>query len=102
MLRRTVCDNNIMLTVLLILVITIVFFGGMHIVKADEAVEYEKSFVSIEIKHGDTLTSIAQEYAKSAADYNDYIDEVKNINSLKDDTIHSGCYLLIPVYTLVE
>lgn len=91
-----------MLTIAVVLILTIIFFGGMSIVKADEAVEYEKSFISIEIENGDTLTSIAQEYAKSAADYSDYIDEVKSINSIKGDTIHTGCYLLVPVYTIVE
>lgn len=99
MIKKVINNNNIMLTVAVLVGITLLFFGGMKIVNADEAKEYEKSFVSIEIEHGDTLTSIAQEYAKSEADYKDYIEEVKTINSIKDDTIHSGCYLLVPVYS---
>lgn len=99
MIKKMVYGNDIMLTVSVLIGLILLFFGGMKIVNADEAIEYEKSFISIEIEQGDTLTSIAQEYAKSEADYKDYIEEVKCINSIKDDTIHSGCYLLVPIYS---
>ncbi len=102
MIKQIINNNIIMLTIALVLFLVVIFLGGMNIVRADEAVEYDKSFISIEIEKGDTLSSIAQEYAKSEADYEDYINEVKNINSIKDDTIHSGCYLMVPVYTVVE
>lgn len=87
-----------MLTVGVIAIILLVVFGSMKIVNADRAVDYKKSFISIEVCSGDTLTSIAQQYAISEADYQTYIDEVVQINQLKDHQIHSGCYLLIPVY----
>ncbi|MCM1498633.1 MAG: LysM peptidoglycan-binding domain-containing protein [Clostridium sp.] len=74
----------------------------MRLVFADDAIEYDKSFITIEISEGDTLTSLAQEYAVSSNDYSDYIEEVKSINNLKSDTIHSGCYLLVPVYEVVQ
>ncbi len=100
--RQKINNNIIMLTFVVVLFVIVIFLGGMHSVKADKAIEYDKSFVSIEIEQGDTLTSIAKEYAKSEADFEDYINEVKNINSIKDDTIHAGCYLMIPVYTVIE
>lgn len=102
MKKNKIYNNNIMLTVCFILIMVVTFFGGIRFVNADEAIEYEKSFISIEIEQGDTLTSIAQEYATSEAEYQDYIEEVKNINNLKNDIIHNGCYLLVPVYTIVE
>ena len=92
------CNNIIMLTVCIILFISISLFGGMRFVKADKVICYEKSFVTIEIQPGDTLTDIAERYAISEAEYLTYIEEVKNINNLKDDIIHSGCYLLVPIY----
>ncbi len=98
MKEKKINSNNIMSTILMISIIVFSFFGGIHFVNADESIEYEKSFVSIEIESGDTLTALAQEYAISEADYEDYIEEVKSINNLKDDVIHHGCYLLIPVY----
>lgn len=74
----------------------------MRLVFANDAIEYDKSFITIEIGNGDTLMSLAQEYAVSSVDYSDYIEEVKSINNLKSDTIHSGCYLLIPIYETIE
>lgn len=90
---------------LIFLFATIIIFALVNCITvayADEAVEYEKSFISIEIEQGDTLTSIAESYAKSEAEYQDYIEEVMSINNLKDDTIHNGCYLLVPVYTIIS
>lgn len=66
----------------------------------DKEVSY-KYFTSIQIESGDTLWSIAEEYA-DAAHYdskNDYIKEVKSINNLRNDEIMSGQYLVIPYYS---
>ncbi|MDE6433983.1 MAG: LysM peptidoglycan-binding domain-containing protein [Lachnospiraceae bacterium] len=102
MLTHKITNNNIMLISLLVITIILSLTIGFRMVHANESVEYEKSFVSIEIESGDTLTSIAQAYAPSSAVYADYIVEVKNINNLQNDTIHAGCYLMIPVYTIIE
>jgi cell division protein YceG involved in septum cleavage len=102
MLKKLVVGNNIMLIIFVMLVAFFSFMFGMCFVHADEKVEYDKSFISIEVNDGDTLTSIAQDYAISAAEYDDYISEVKNINNLDGDTIHTGCYLLVPVYEVAE
>jgi len=102
MKRFKIYNNNIMLTIGVAIILFLSILFGVRVVNADKAIEYEKSFVSIEIESGDTLTSIAQEYAISEAEYNDYINEVKKINNIKDDVIHSGCYLLIPVYNVTE
>lgn len=87
-----------MLTIGAITMILLIVLGCMKMVNADEAVEYKKSFTTIEVCSGDTLTSIAKEYAISEADYKEYIEEVVQINQLKGDVIHSGCYLMVPVY----
>lgn len=102
MLRNEVYNNRIMLSVLVIAIILFLIINSIKVAYADKAVEYEKSFVSIEIRQGDTLTSIAETYAKSEAEYQDYIEEVMSINNLKNDIIHNGCYLLVPVYTVVS
>lgn len=95
-------NNIIMLTVAIILVLSITLIGRMSLVRANESVQYEKSFQTIEIESGDTLSAIAQEFAPSEADYQDYMNEVIEINSLKDGQIHAGCYLMVPVYTVVS
>jgi cell division protein YceG involved in septum cleavage len=98
MTKIFVNNNKIMLTIGAIVFLSFFLIGGMGFVQADESTKYEKNFITIEVHPGDTLTSYAEEYAISPATYQDYIEEIKSINNLKDDTIHSGCYLLIPVY----
>lgn len=102
MFSKKVVNNNIMLTIMVFTVILLSLFIGIRMVHASERVEYEKAFISIEIAPGDTLISIAGDYAAAGSDYNDYIDEVKRINNLKDNTIHAGCYLMVPVYHTIE
>lgn len=99
MIGFKVYGKRVMLTILVIFLLVCTFVNCFSVAYADEATEYEKSFISIEIEQGDTLTSLAETYAKSEAEYQEYMEEVIAINNLKDDTIHNGCYLLVPVYT---
>lgn len=55
----------------------------------------QKIYESISIKSGDTLWSIANEYKPEEISYKEYIKELKKINSLTSDNIHTGNYLLI-------
>lgn len=91
-------NNKIMLTIFTSLFFIICIIGSIQRVCADERLQYDKSFESIEIQSGDTLLSIAKKYALSEDEYSSYIAEVKSINNLYGDTIHAGCYLVIPVY----
>ncbi|MDE6759257.1 MAG: LysM peptidoglycan-binding domain-containing protein [Lachnospiraceae bacterium] len=102
MIRNCIYNNKIMLTIGTVLILSISIIGSIAVVKADESVQYNKSFISIEIESGDTLSSIAEEYAIMDTEYDDYIQEVRNINNLSSDTIHSGCYLMVPVYEVVS
>lgn len=59
-----------------------------------------KYFTSIMVKSGDSLYSIA--YSNMSAEFKsveNYINEIKHINSLENDTIHVGQYLIIPYYS---
>ncbi|MCU6761244.1 Cell division suppressor protein YneA [uncultured Roseburia sp.] len=70
--------------------------------RTNAATEYQEElyYKSIEVKEGDTLWSIADTYMCEEFDNKqDYIDEIKSINHLTDDTIHSGSYLTIPYYS---
>lgn len=64
---------------------------------ADLSCKYYKSIV---VSGNDTLWSIAEEYmdAEHYDSINDYIKEVKHMNSLSDDSIHYGEYIVIPYY----
>ena len=65
-----------------------------------EQVSY-KYFTSIQVEAGDTLWSIAEEYADQEhySSYKEYINEVKRMNKMRDDSIVSGQYLIIPYYS---
>lgn len=59
-----------------------------------------KYYTSIEVSSGDTLWTIAERYADSErVDRTGYIQEIKEINHLQDDTIHAGDYLTISYYS---
>lgn len=61
-----------------------------------EAQNIEKYYTSIEIQSGDSLWSIAEMYAEnSGLTTAQYIKELKSMNSLKEDTIHSGQFLTV-------
>ena len=63
--------------------------------KASNEVNTYKYYTSIEVQKGDTLWTIAQQYADDDADYASYIEEVKEMNQLTSDTIHAGEYLTV-------
>ena len=77
MKMKKVVNNCFMLTILLVFIFLCVIMLRNRMVQARESVQYEKTFQSIEIESGTTLTSIAQEY--SISDYDNYIEEVKKI-----------------------
>ncbi len=59
-----------------------------------------KYFTSILIQPGDTLYSIAQQYADGHyASIYDYVEEICLTNHLLDDKIYAGNYLIIPYYS---
>jgi len=56
----------------------------------------EKYYTSIEIQKGDSLWSISERYREnSGLTTAQYMKELKNMNGLKEDIIHSGQYLTV-------
>lgn len=98
MKKNVINNNRVMLTVAMFVTMVMIVFGMVRLVSASEESSYHKSFVSIEIEEGDTLTSIAHQYVMNEGMIDSYIDEVCKINNLKNDVIHAGCYLVVPVY----
>lgn len=58
----------------------------------------QTSYESIRIQEGDSLWNIAEEYCGTES-VTSYVSELKELNNISSDTIHSGSYLLIPVTT---
>lgn len=74
--------------------------AGVHFVQAkDRYYEMQENvqYASIRIERNDTLWSIAQQYAPEHQNKMDYIQELKKLNHLQDDTIQSGRYLIVSI-----
>lgn len=72
-------------------------------VTAQKAIPSEKLVTSVKIEKGDTLWSIANQYITDEYDdINTYIKEIKKTNRLTSDTIHEGCYIVVPYYATYE
>lgn len=97
-LRRRVLFASTILCVSLIAGI----FGCSLFAKAqaEDAVISYKYFTSVQIQPGDTLYSIAQEYAdEHYRSVYAYIEEVCLTNHLLEEDINAGDYLVIPYYS---
>ena len=59
-----------------------------------------KYYTSIEIQPGDSLWALCQEYmSEEYAAPSEYIEEVRQLNHLIDDSITAGGYLVLPYYS---
>lgn len=64
------------------------------------AANKSKYYSSIQLEQGTSLWSLAREYAdQDFISHDDYIKEIKQINQLKSDTIHTGQYLTFFYYS---
>lgn len=88
------------ITACLIVLGSVSLSGFRSDAKDDSAAVSYKYYKSITVAHDDTLWSIAAEYMDEEhyESMNDYINEVKNMNSMSDDVIHYGEHLVIPYY----
>lgn len=59
-----------------------------------------KSYETVLVKDGDTLSSVAASYAKEYSHFSekDYQEAIVSLNSLSSEYIQAGSYLLLPQY----
>ena len=90
----------LVMTVCLIVTCSVVLSGFRSNAKDDSVATSYKYYKSIVVSGNDTLWSIAEEYmdGEHYDSVNDYINEVKTMNSLSDDSIRYGTHLIIPYY----
>lgn len=61
-----------------------------------EPASYIRYYKSVYLEEGDSLWNLAKEYGTgSPITVEEYIQEIKEINGLREDTIHRGCYLTV-------
>lgn len=95
--------RNMMMAGLALAILTVVvLFGSRFALKSNAESEHEMYlyYTSVTVNSGDTLWSIADEYhTVECGDMRDYIREIKRLNHLATDEIHSGAALVIPYYS---
>ena len=88
------------LTLCLIILLTITFGGFLSKAKdKKEDVTYYKYYTNIEIQPGDTLWDLADEYLEHYKSKEAYIQEVSQLNSIRNGKIISGQNLIMPYYS---
>ena len=103
-MKRRRKQKRLSLAALLCFAVFTAFAVSFTMVSTAEAGTQEscryKYYTSVQIEPGSNLWDIAQEYASSEyEDLNDYIQEVRRINHLDEDTIYAGSYLCVPYYS---
>lgn len=98
---RRHCLLTIVMTICLVLIFSISINSFRSNAKSSESLHSHKYYKSITISNEDTLWSIAQTYMdKEHYDsIYDYMNEVKQINSLASDDIIYGNHLIIAYYS---
>ena len=100
--QREMKKNFLILVMTVCLIVTCsISLSGFRSNAKDESTEVSyKYYKSIAVTGYDTLWSIAEKYMDEEHydSITDYIEEVKSMNSLTNDTIHYGDYLIIPYY----
>lgn len=98
-LRRHIMIS--LLTVILVLGCSCLFFGFKSKAQGGDERIYCKYYKSVMVRSGDTIWDYADLYADREFydSYESYINEVMNMNGLTDDHIQSGQYILLPYYS---
>jgi len=91
----------IVMTLCLTIAVAVTYGSFISIAKSNtESKPIYKYYTSIQIQSGDTLWDLANDYVTSEYhSINEYINEVKKLNSLETDDIHAGQYLTVPYYS---
>lgn len=79
----------------------LVVFGGL-VVKAStpQTQDVYKYYTDVKVDNGMTLTDIAKEYmTEGYGTTEEYINEVRQINSICEDEIYYGQKLMVPYYS---
>lgn len=102
--KKQIAKRRIFLLLSAVFVITLgsIVYGSIFSSAKDESKDTQqyKYYKSIEIQAGDSLWTIAEEYCDESydGDIQQYIKELKELNSLKSEKIHAGRKLLVFYY----
>ncbi len=92
---------GVLLSIFLFSCLFMLLVPGFHHAKA--ARHQVLNFVSVSVQPKDTLWSIATKYySEEYGSVNDYVKEIKRCNSLTNDYIRSGSFIIVPIYVSLK
>ncbi len=101
---RSKRNMHIVLSVMVFLIVffctTLSVYAACSRQENSEVTSQHKYVKSILVESGDTLWSIAEQFAdrEHYSNYFEYMNEVKRLNNLRTDRIKAGNYLMIVYY----
>ena len=85
--------------VIALVVLGICLFSPSAKANAESDVSYEQRIVSVRVVENDSLWKIAERfYCSEKESIRDFVEDIKEINHLADDTIYPDTYLVIQYY----
>lgn len=90
--------RNFTIILLMILAFCSGFFSHTLLnARAEEArPELKRYYTSVQLRQGDSLWNLAEQYRKgSGYSRREYVEELKRMNGLKSEQLHSGEYLTV-------
>lgn len=97
-MKQTLKKRHILHRLLLINSILLIMLLGAIIVNASDTKQPDKYYTSVMIEQHDTLWSLESQYNNGAEDRDTYINNIKQLNHMSNDTIIDGSYILLYYY----
>lgn len=97
-MKQTLKKRHILHRILLINTILLIMLLGTIIVNASDTKQHDKYYTSVMIEQHDTLWSLESQYNNGTEDRDTYINNIKQLNHMSNDTIIDGSYILLYYY----
>lgn len=100
--REVLREKIILITIAALIAVCFSIIIGTKLVRAQDEIHTSQSDIfygSIEITSGDTLWDIAKTYTEGTEiSVSEYVDQLKTMNKISDETIYAGQHLTIAYY----
>lgn len=97
-MKHILKKRHLLHRILLINAILLIMILGTIMVNASDTKQPDKYYTSVMIEQLDTLWSLESQYNNGAEDRDTYINNIKQLNHMSNDTIIDGSYILLYYY----
>ncbi len=98
--KKVYCGKILAISLILAFFVGVGIFHTITAVKGNQRPNSQyKYYTSITIEYGDSLWSIAEQYCETQEEMSSYVQEIKKINGLSQETIHAGNSLVVYYYS---